>query len=266
MTEEVEVVEVETSVEDATPEVVDTPEYSEIEQQAREQGWRPKEEWEGDETKWRDAKEFVERGELYSKIDTMGRDLKDTKKALKMLQEHHSKLKEVEYNKAVQELKAAQKKNLETGDADAYLETTELLTDLKAEQKAREVYQEQMPEQVDPRFTAWVEKNKWYAQEPAMKKHADLIGEVYARQNPDLEPVDVLAYVAKEIKEKFKDKFVNPNRNKQTVEGRSPSAPTPKGRIELTSEEVKIMNTFIRTGAMSKEQYLEEVKAMRGSK
>ena len=134
MTEEVEVVE--TSVEDATPEVVDTPEYSEIEQQAREQGWRPKEEWEGDETKWRDAKEFVERGELYSKIDTMGRDLKDTKKALKMLQEHHSKLKEVEYNKAVQELKAAQKKNLETGDADAYLETTELLTDLKAEQKA----------------------------------------------------------------------------------------------------------------------------------
>jgi len=264
MTEEVEVIE--TSVEDDTPVVVDTPEYSEIEQQAIEQGWRPKEEWEGDETKWRDAKEFVERGELYSKIDTMGRDLKDTKKALKMLQEHHSKLKEVEYNKAVQELKATQKLNLEKGDADAYLETTELLTDLKAEQKAREVYQEQMPEQVDPRFTAWVEKNKWYAQEPAMKKHADLIGEVYARQNPDLEPVDVLAYVAKEIREKFKEKFVNPNRNKQTVEGRGLSAPTPKGKIELTAEEVKVMNTFIRTGIMTKEQYLEEVKAMRGSK
>ena len=34
--------------------------------QAREMGWRPKDEWEGEPEKWRDAKEFVERGELYS--------------------------------------------------------------------------------------------------------------------------------------------------------------------------------------------------------
>ena len=30
------------------------------ESQAREQGWKPKEEYEGEETKWRPAKEFVE--------------------------------------------------------------------------------------------------------------------------------------------------------------------------------------------------------------
>ena len=57
--------------------------------QAREMGWRPKEEWEGEPEKWRDAKEFVERGELYGKIDSVGRELKETRKALKMLQEHH---------------------------------------------------------------------------------------------------------------------------------------------------------------------------------
>jgi tetratricopeptide (TPR) repeat protein len=262
MTEEVEVV---VAGEESTPEV-ETPQYSEIEQQAIEQGWRPKAEWEGDETKWRDAKEFVERGELYSKIDTMGRDLKDTKKALKMLQEHHSKLKEVEYNKALTELKAAQKKNLESGDADAYLETTELLTDLKAEQKAREVYQESMPQTVDPRFTAWVDRNQWYAKEPAMKKYADLIGEVYARQNPDLEPVDVLDYVTKEIKVKFKDKFVNPNRNKPgAVEG-STNASTPSKKFEMSEDEVKVMNTFIRQKIMTKEEYIAELKKVRGEK
>ena len=59
------------------------------EEQAREQGWRPKEEFDGDESKWRPAKEFVERGELFGKIDSLGKELKDTKKALKMLQEHH---------------------------------------------------------------------------------------------------------------------------------------------------------------------------------
>ncbi len=244
----------------------ETSEYSDIEQQAIEQGWRPKSEWSGDESKWRDAKEFVERGELYSKIDTMSRDLKDTKKALKMLQEHHSKLKGVEYSKALAELKAAQKKNLESGDADAYLETTELLTDLKAEQKAREVYQESMPPVVDPRFTAWVDKNQWYAKEPAMKRHADLIGEVYAKQNPDLDPVEVLKYVTDEIKSKFKDKFVNPNRSKPgAVEG-STNASSPSKKFEMSEDEVKVMNTFIRQKIMTKEEYIAELKKVRGEK
>jgi len=50
---------------------------------AREQGWKPKEEFEGDEGKWRPAKEFVERGELFGKIDTLGKELKETKKPLR---------------------------------------------------------------------------------------------------------------------------------------------------------------------------------------
>ena len=83
------------------------------ESEAREQGWRPKEEFEGDPEKWRPAKEFVERGELFGKIDTLGKELKETKKALKMLQEHNSKVKETEFKRAVEELKSLQKKHLE---------------------------------------------------------------------------------------------------------------------------------------------------------
>ena len=82
-----------------TPEVIDTPQVTDntpetnidpYESQAREQGWKPKEEYEGDPNKWRPAKEFVERGELFTKIDSMGKELKETRKALKMLQDHHS--------------------------------------------------------------------------------------------------------------------------------------------------------------------------------
>ena len=88
--------------------VVNTDPY---EDQAREQGWKPKEEFEGDPEKWRPAKEFVERGELFNKIDSMGKELKETRKALKMLQEHHAKVKEIEFKRAVEELKMAQKKH-----------------------------------------------------------------------------------------------------------------------------------------------------------
>ena len=39
-----------------------------------------------------------------------------------------------------------------------------------------------------------------------------------------------------------------------------------KESIELDDEERKVMNTFIRQGVMTKEEFLEQVKLMRGSK
>lgn len=259
-------VETQQTTEPSEPLVVDP-----YEAEAREQGWRPKEEFEGDEAKWRPAKEFVERGELFGKIDTLGKELKETRKALKMLQEHHSKVKETEFNRAVTELKGLQKKHLEEGNSDEYLKTTELLTDLKAEQKAREVLGQQQAEQaknqVDPRFTSWQEKNSWYAKDAEMRQFADTLGLGYAQANPNVDPDIVLEYVSKQVKQTFKDKFENPNRTKpSTVEGGSATTATKKEAVELSEDERKVMNTFVRQGIMTKEEYLEQVKAMRGAK
>lgn len=265
--ENLEVNVVDTSgVEDVQPEQhTETPSQYEVD--AREMGWRPKDEWEGDPEKWRDAKEFVERGELYGKIDTMGKELKETRKALKMLQEHHTKVRETEYKRAVDELKALQKKHLENGDSDGYIETTEILTDLRAEQKARQVVAEVTPKnQVDPRFTDWVSENSWYEKNVDMRDYADIIGQGYAAKNPGIDPELVLRYVAKEVKSKFKDSFQNPNREKPTaVEGEtSRGASKGKSSFELTEDERKVMNTFIRQGILTKEEYIDQVKSMRG--
>ena len=236
------------------------------EAQAREQGWKPKDEYEGDPEKWRPAKEFTERGELFGKIDHMGKELKETRKALKMLQEHHSKVRETEYNKALQELKTLQKKHLEEGNSDGYLETTELLTDLKAEQKAREVVGQATPAAPDPRFISWTQENKWYGSNPEMREFADTVGMGFANRNPGIDPEDVLAYVTKEVKARFKDSFVNPNRSKpSSVEGASAPAAN-KSSFELSDDERRTMNTFVRAGVMSKDEYIAEVKKMRGVK
>ena len=260
---------VQTEVVPTTP-VVETPESTPqvdpIEAEAREQGWKPKEEYEGDPAKWRPAKEFVERGELFGKIDHMGKELKETRKALKMLQDHHTKVRETEYNRALTELKALQKKHLEEGNSDGYLETTELLTDLKAEQKAREVVQQNVPNQPDPRFINWVSANKWYEKDAEMRKYADTLGAGYAASNPGIDPEEVLQYVTKEVRTRFSTKFVNPNREKpSTVEGASTGAAN-KSSFELTDDERKVMNTFVRAGVMSKEDYIAQVKQMRGVK
>lgn len=252
---------VDTPVVETPPVVVDA-----YEEEARSQGWKPKEEYEGDPNKWKPAKEFVERGELFGKIDSLGRELKDTKKALKLLQEHNAKIKESEYKRAVDELKALQKKHLEEGNSDGYLETTELLTDIKAEQKAREVAAQTAPAQVDPRFNAWVTNNAWYSKDTEMREYADVVGMGYAQKNPGLDPEEVLNFVTAQVKARFKDKFVNPNRTKPSaVEGGSPT-PASKSSFELTDEERRVMNTFVRTGAMTKEEFIAQVKTMRGVK
>lgn len=232
--------------------------------QARSQGWVSKEEWTGDPDKWKPAKEFNERGELFGKIDSMGKELKETKKALKMLQEHHTKVKETEYNRAITELRALQKKHLEEGNSDGYLETTELLTDLKAEQKAREVAAEVVPNQPDPRFVEWVNKNGWYSQNAEMRQYADAVGLGYAQANPGVEPEDVLKYVTEQVRGRFRERFINPNRQKpSTVEGSNTGQPR-KETFELTDDEKKVMHTFVRAGVMSKEEYINEVKKLRG--
>lgn len=237
------------------------------EDEARAQGWKPKEEYEGDPNKWRPAKDFVERGELFGKIDHLGKELKETRKAMKMLQEHHTKVKETEYKRAVDELKALQKKHLLEGNSDEYLETTELLTDLKAEQKAREVAAQTAPQQPDPRFISWVDSNRWYKADAEMREYADVVGMGYANKNPGLDPEEVLEYVTAQVKARFKDKFQNPNRNKPSaVEGTSTASSPKKESFELTDDEKRVMHTFVRQNLMTKEEYIAQVKAMRGVK
>ena len=237
------------------------------EDQAREQGWRPKEEFEGDPEKWKPAKEFVERGELFGKIDGLGKELKETRKALKMLQEHHTKVKEVEYKRAVDELKALQKRHLEEGNSDGYLEASELLTDLKAEQKAREAVSAAQPAQTDPRFSSWIDANPWYTKDPDMREYADVVGLGYANKHPGIDPEDVLKYVSVQVKSFFKDKFKNPNRERPSaVEGNSTPSASNKSSFELTDDERRVMNTFVRQNILTKDEYISQVKAMRGIK
>lgn len=253
-----------TEEEGTTPEPTGTG-VSPVDEKARAHGWKPLEEYDGDPDKWVDAKEFLRRGELFEKIDHLSRDLKDTKKALRALQVHHSNVREVEYKRALEELRAEKKSAYEQGDTDKLIEIDERLTDLKAAQKAEEAAARQMANKPDPRFLAWVEDNSWYAQDAEMRALADQVGTAYAANNPDLDPSEVLKYVSKRVKVVFKDKFQNPNRTKPSaVESAGRPVSKKVDNFELSEDEKRVMNTFIRQGIMTKEQYIEDLKKVRG--
>lgn len=191
--------------------------------------------------------------------------MKDTKKALRMLQEHHAKVREVSYQEALQELKAQKAKAYAEGDADKLAELDEKIIDVKAAQKDEQAAIKAQAKAPDPRFVQWVEKNSWYAQDPELRVFADQVGLAYVNSNPDKDPVEVLRYVEQRVKKSFADKFSNPNRTKQSVEGSVASKPSRKDDdVDLSDEERKVMNTFVRQGIMTAEEYKKQIKKVRG--
>lgn len=246
-----------------------TAEISEIELKAREMGWKPAEDYD-DPDHFIDAEEFVRRKPLFDKIDSVNRELKETKKALRALQDHHAKVREAEYSRALAELKDKKKQILADGDADALIEIDEQIMDLKAEEKVAKTTQAEEANKPHPNFINWVNKNAWYAQDAELRAFADAIGISYARENQEKSPDEVLDYVARRVKQTFKDKFRNQNQTKASaVEGSSGTArrnSSHEDDFELSDEERKIMNTFVRSNVMSKEEYIAELKRVKGQR
>jgi len=238
---------------------------SSLEEKAASMGW--KKDYDGDPDDFIDAKEFIRRKPLFDKIEGQKRELKEVQKALKLLQTHHENVKVVEYQRAIENLKEDKRLALIAGDADRLIEIDDQIADYKAEEKAAKRIAQQKPE-VDPQFVAWVNENKWYANDGELRAVADEVGLAHSRSNPHKTPDEVLEYVVSRVKKLYPDKFRNPNKDRlSTVEGSSTTAPSRKAAaFELTEDERKAMNTFIRAGAMTKEQYIEDIKQMRGIK
>jgi len=246
-----------------------TQEPSAVEQKAIEMGWRPKSEFDGDEDDFIDATEFVRRKPLFEKIDHVGKELRETRKALKALQEHHTKVKEAEYQNALKQLRAEKKVALEEGDADRLIEIDEQIAEAKATEISNQAEQRQAAQAPHPNFIAWVNKNTWYQSDVELRTVADQIGTAYAAKNVDMSPDNVLKYVEQRIRKLYPENFRNPNKERPSaVEGRTQTQASEKkdgiSDYPLTDEERKVMQTFIRQGIMTKDQYIKDLKSVKG--
>lgn len=250
------------------PEQNETPEVKElspIEQKAAAQGWVPEDEWEGEPDAWRPAKEFLDRGELFKKIDDQSRTLKEYKKAIDDLRKHQTRIAEIEYKKALEDLKKQKKDALIEGDADAVIDIDEKMAVVRDAQKtAAAAPAVPDPEQLHPVFVSWVEKNNWYNTNKAMRAYADQIGIELGSKGMSVS--DVLAGVEREVKKEFADKFTNPNRQRATaVEGSTNKGSARKDSFQLTDEERRVMQRFVKTiPGYTEEKYIAEMKKIKG--
>lgn len=236
-----------------------------VQQEALSSGWVPKEQYHGDQEKWVDAAEFLRRGELFKKIEAQSRELKDVRKALIEMKKLHSSVQEVEYKRALETLKAQKKAALEEGDADAVIAADERIDLVKEQQRQLATVQEDIPQagEEHPEFVEWKSKNSWYVNSTPMKAFADALGAELSAKG--LTPQQVLKQVEEEVRKEFPNKFQNPRQNRASaVESGNGKSSSGGGSLQLSPDERRIMQTFVRTGVMTEAEYIKELKKVKG--
>lgn len=247
--------------------IIDTPEpqkpeASPVEQKAMEQGWVPQDQWDGSPDDWRPAKEFVDRGELLEKISQVKRENSRLKEAFEEFGKHHSRVKQIEYERAIQTLKVQKRDALADNDADAVINIDDKIDALKQSRNQEQVPVVRNDPQPDPMFQNWIARNQWYVNDPDMKAVADDAGR-RAAQAGTVDKAAIIETVDKAIRRAFPHKFNNPKRDAPgAVEGSTNKATTRQAdpASGMTGTERRIMETVLKSTGMSREQYLKEYK------
>jgi len=272
MTEEVK--EVKEEKKEEIKEEVKVVEPTEVEIQAAEQGWMPKDKWEAEGKsldEWRPAKEFVDRGELFKTIHQTKRDLKQTQAALTALQRHHQYVFEKAHQQAVTDLKKEKREALRSEDLDRVNAIDEEIEEVKTQfQKDRDNMvqaAQQAQASAPPEFEAWKADNRWYDTDSDLREYADATGFIYMSKTPNAKPDDVLRYIDQKLRKQFPDKFgvKRVASNPTTVVDKTASRQVQKkDEVVLDEMEVEIMKTLVRQGVLTEEKYKEDLKKARG--
>lgn len=239
------------------------PETNEAEERARAQGWRPKDEYRGDESRWVDADAFLKRADeelpiARERTRAMERELRELKGTVKKFAEHHAKVEQIAYDRAVADIKKQRREAIAIGDAEAVEKAEDRLEELK-ELKPGTVKQE--AKEIQPEVQAFVEANPWFNTEPKLAKFATITLDEVAAENPDWPLSRQLKEVEKEVKARFPEKFANAKRSAPpAVEGSGAVAAGSKGAktyASLPPDAKAACDKFVKAGLLTKEQYLK---------
>ena len=130
---------------------------SETEQKAFDQGWRPKEEFEGNEDNWKTAKEYIKDGEFISKIAELNRRMDSQKAEFDERLDNTNKLNEARRTAEIEDLKAKQREAVNMADEDAYDHAQKKIDQLEESK----VDVSNQPQGKDPAISEWEAKNEW---------------------------------------------------------------------------------------------------------
>jgi hypothetical protein len=197
-----------------TENTVEQPEVSEIEQKAIEMGWDPSHKG----PNFVSAKEFVERGSFFRKIDSLNKKLEKQEQILQQLEQHNKRVAEASYKRGMEDALKQRKEAIQAGDTEQFeaaeREIKRLETDYKPVQQAPAQNNE-----ITQDMISWAEENKsWFnnntKENARMVKEADGLFMLESQENPTLSHKEILSLVKEKIQRLHPEHFENPNKQK----------------------------------------------------
>lgn len=246
-------------------------ETSPTEEKAKEKGWKPEAEYEGDPDEWVDAKEFLGREKLYDALHNSNRKIKKLTEQMSTLSDWHNKTEKAMYDKALRDLNAAKAQAIQAEDAIAVVKLDTNIRELEKTPPKPTVEPKENNEQV---FNSWLEKNDWYKEDAVLKRFATGVGFSIEQEHPEWSVEEVLEEVSREVKTHHPDKFSTPKRTTSVLKTTNVTGSVKKAdklmSYEQLPEEAKnIYKKLVKTksnpnGMLTHEQYIKEYMAVDG--
>ena len=236
----------------------DTPDVPSYETVAKEKGWRPKEEYEGDPEGWVGAEEFTKRQPLFDKIKIQNKKLKELEKTVDALAKHYSTNVAQAKERAILDLKSERREAIELGEVSRVEEI---------DQKIHHVNQMQEPVRAQkglaPEIEDFVEKQgAWFNKDAEMTQFAVAYNESYLKRNPG-ELSKSLDETMKAVKKAYPEKFENIRKSSpSSVEGSAPVSQnsTKFSTNRLTSEQKLVYQQLVKVHKqLTHEQYFQSL-------
>ena len=241
------------------------------EERALAMGWKPKEDWHGDDEDWTPAREYVRVGEvlesnrrLQSRID---RNEADFNSRLDSVQEFHRNQLQMQR----ENLEAKRDKAAEDGDMEDYREANAEIKKLDEQQTTTQQQPTTgIPITETPEVKAYLQSNPWIAgNDPkavfARQKFIDFIEANKTNQQATV--ADALNYMENQVNEFYPGQNEDPNNvdpRRRASMGDKGGGPAPRGKStralaweDLTKEEVGMYNKFYK--GQDKEKFLKTV-------
>ena len=239
----------------------------EKEQQAKAQGWSPKEDWKGPEDKWVDAETFLKRGEnitgvMKERNGYLTRELREVRALLVEQKDMAQRARIQGYQQALEDIQRRQREAAASADVEAF--------DAAERDRAKVVraYNEDQSRApgvvVDHDFEEWKTENTWFDDDEDMTAYARAISESIQRKE-GIGGRKLYDAVTKRVKQNFPHKFGNPRRSDAgAVEaGAQPPAPKKSGKTfddlpaSAKASYEKMAKQFKQAGIeFKKEEYL----------
>ena len=247
-----------------------------FEAEARQQGWKPKEEFSGDPGRWTDAETFVRKGEqiaaivnkraegLKTELDRTRAELAEIKAVAKEFREHQQKMfaeKESRLKSEIESLRAQRREAISAGDGERVDEIEQQIDSLKDQAKdIKTTAKEEKAQGVDPALQQWVSENAWYNESPRMAAYANAVAAELVQQG--IQGPAMLAKIREEVEKEFPAKFKkettrNPLAAQASDDGREVKTGG-KSYRDLPDEAKRSCDKFVKLGAVTREQFVKD--------